>query len=245
LKKKKVAFAILIGSLLAFFPFVISFPSLPGYIGRFLSPQVHWPRYILRQSIEMGRVDGNFLRFFNRDPKRVVPSEENIIVSPADGWVKAILDNKDKYSICIAMRLYDVHVNYFPISGKIIQISEEGIKIDDISYREWELNYRGIGEFKAFQKITVLQTRIGIVTVRQITNWWARRIRVFHEVGDDMHIGDKLGRILLGSSVVLEIPKINPLNNQEIELLVKEADKSQPVDERKRISGGETIVARY
>ena len=80
-----------------------------------------------------------------------------------------------------------------------------------------------------FQKITTFETEIGIVRVRQITSFFAKRISVFLKEGQTYKIGTRLGNVLAGSTVVLEIPN-------KVTVTVKKNDE---------VLAGETIVARY
>lgn len=64
--------------------------------------------------------------YFFRNPKRIIPTNENLIVAPADGTVQDIvhLDSDDFihapcYKVIIFLSVFDVHVNRAPIAGTI------------------------------------------------------------------------------------------------------------------------------
>lgn len=79
-----------------------------------------------------------------------------------------------------------------------------------------------------YQKVTTIQTEIGMITVKQVTSSFAQRIRLYVKKGDKVKIGNKLGAILLGSHVVMELPP-------NIKFSVKKGEQ---------VYGGETIIAR-
>jgi len=123
------------------------------------------------------------------------------------------------------MRYTDVHVQRVPITGKVLSIEGGGQELKKgFRVMDYELD-----KMMPFQKITTFETEIGIVRVRQITSFFAKRIRVFLKEGQTYTMGTRLGNVLAGSTVVLEVPDI-------VTVLVK---KDQDV------IGGETIVARY
>ena len=66
-----------------------------------------------------------FVCFFFRNPNRDVPSDDSIIVSPADGTVMDVVEVEDSfveeacYKVIIFLSVFDVHVNRAPIEGEI------------------------------------------------------------------------------------------------------------------------------
>jgi hypothetical protein len=140
---------------------------------------------ILRSRIKKGsvdlnsekshRIDDRFLDWFNRDPERDIPTEPNVIVSPADGFITAIQPINEAVHIVIEMRYTDVHVQRVPIDGKIVTIEGGGKQLPaDHSVGDYTLE-----KLMPYQKVTVFDTEIGYVVVRQITSYFARRISVF------------------------------------------------------------------
>ncbi len=197
---------------------IVYFPNYPPILTRF------FPKPIIEIKGDE-KVNERFLAWFNRDPKRNIPNHPNIIISPADGVVKGIKKIKDTYHIIIEMRYTDVHVQRIPISGKVISITGGGKKLKG----EAEVNKYWSKKMLPYQKITVLETEIGNVAIRQITSFFAGRIEVFVKEGDIVSMGQRLGRVLAGSTIVLELPvKVNVL--------------VCPLDE---VIAGETIVAKY
>ncbi|AIY89998.1 phosphatidylserine decarboxylase [Geoglobus acetivorans] len=131
-----------------------------------------------------------FTLFFFRDPDREI---QEGVVSPADGRVVVI----DGRRIEIFMSLFDSHVNLSPWDGVVKKIE----------YRP--------GRFKpAFLKVSenemnriVISSDEGVFTVEQIAGVFARRILCYVGEGDAIEKGQKLGMIVFGSRVALEIPE--------------------------------------
>lgn len=137
-----------------------------------------------------------FIIHFNRDPKREPPADAKIIC-PADGVVINIVKDKEWQKIIIFMHLWDVHVQYVPISGKVIHIGHaKGSYLPADKAKAGENN----------QIITTLDTQIGKIIIKQISGILARRIKTFITEGQEVKIGEKLGRILFGSRVELWLP---------------------------------------
>ncbi len=68
------------------------------------------------------------LNFF-RDPKRIVPTQDNLILSPADGKIINITDFEDPKNgeklklISIFLSVFNVHANRMPIDGIFIDVN--------------------------------------------------------------------------------------------------------------------------
>ncbi|MCX8106268.1 MAG: phosphatidylserine decarboxylase family protein [Ignavibacterium album] len=144
------------------------------------------------------------LNFF-RDPERIIPSKENIVVSPADGrvlFVKEVIDEKfikgKAKQISIFMSPLNVHVNRIPISGKVDYL------------KHYEGEFIAAFEDKASEKNE--RTEIGItsdkgkVLFTQIAGFVARRIVCDLNIGDTVKIGERFGMIKFGSRVDILVP---------------------------------------
>src|SRR5262244_2674642 len=60
-----------------------------------------------------------FVAFFFRNPKREIPSDPRVIVSPADGRVVKVERVGNVTKLSIFLSLFDVHVNRSPMGGRI------------------------------------------------------------------------------------------------------------------------------
>jgi len=201
---------------------IVCFPNPPSLVRNWLNRH----RVDLQES-DRGNTapDKRFLDWFNRDPDRHVPPEPRIIVSPADGVLERIIRKDGRVHLIIEMRYTDVHVQRVPISGRVISIQGGGKELKKgFNVMDYELK-----KMMPFQKITTFKTAIGIVRVRQITSFFAKRIKVFLKTGRKYDTGARLGNVLAGSTIVLELP-------DSVKIVVKDGIE---------VVGGETIVARY
>jgi phosphatidylserine decarboxylase len=77
------------------------------------------------------------------------------------------------------------------------------------------------------QKVVTIKGALGTVKVRLITSYWARRIRVWVQPGQHLKKGERISRMLLGSTVVLQLPP----------------DMAVGVKPGQRVTAGETILS--
>jgi phosphatidylserine decarboxylase len=142
---------------------------------------------------------------FFRDPERAWTKGDRLVVSPADGEVVSLLEVEEPaflhgraLRISIFMNVFDCHVNRYPLDGRV-------------AYRHYNAGRFGhAGAEKASlsneQASVGLDTPQGKVLVRQIAGLVARRIVTDHEVGTDVHQGERMGMIRFGSRVDLFLP---------------------------------------
>ena len=166
------------------------------------------------------------LNFF-RDPKRIIPKQKNLILSPADGKIIKIdeVDNPNGdgrlKKISIFLSVFNVHINRMPVDGKFIDVKYvKGSFLAAFDHRASDNNER--------MEIT-MQTEFGIIKVKQIAGLVARRILCYANIGEKMEAGGRLGFIRFGSRTDI----ILPANiNLQIEL-------------DQKVIGGETIIGEY
>ncbi len=151
-----------------------------------------------------------FCTYFFRDPERVTPIREGLVISPADGVVSAIatvkvppeagLDDDELLRVTVFMNVFNVHVNRAPVNGRIAKISY-------ISGKFLNAELDKASEFNERQGLTIEMedgTKIGFV---QIAGLVARRIVKFVNEGDVMLAGQRFGLIRFGSRVDVYLPK--------------------------------------
>ena len=147
----------------------------------------------------------SFTLYFFRDPDRIPPAKENIVVSPADGrvlFIKEVIDNKFINSkanqISIFMSPLNVHVNRIPISGTVEYFDYfEGRYVAAFEDKASELNERTeIG----------ITNKNGKIFFTQVAGFIARRIINELNTGDDVKIGERFGMIKFGSRVDVVAP---------------------------------------
>src|SRR2546428_6215451 len=130
-----------------------------------------------------------FVAFFFRNPKRHIPPDPRVIVSPADGRVVKVERVGNVTKLSIFLSIFDVHVNRSPIAGRI----------EAIDYKR--------GKFKAAWNhaasvenernvIMVAQGDLKIVFT-QIAGLIARGIVCWKKVGDTVTTGVLAGLIRL------------------------------------------------
>jgi phosphatidylserine decarboxylase len=150
-----------------------------------------------------------WVAYFFRDPARVTPEGEGIVVSPADGVVQAIgprrpppeLELGDAPLTCISvfLNVLDVHVNRAPVGGRITRLVYHPGKFlnaaDDKASDE--------NERQSFR----IETHDGrVVGLVQIAGLIARRIVRFVEQGEVVHAGERVGLIRFGSRCDVYLP---------------------------------------
>ena len=146
-----------------------------------------------------------WIYYFFRDPERFSINDDNFLVSPADGLITSIseqrgpvelqLENKTYTRISVFMNVFNCHVNRTPISGKIEEINYKPGKFLNASLdKASEENERN------YFKVKCSSTGEEIIIV-QIAGLIARRIVCEVEQGQDLKQGDRIGMIRFGSRV--------------------------------------------
>jgi phosphatidylserine decarboxylase len=178
----------------------------------------------------MGAVLTLWCIFFFRDPDRVVPIREGLIVSPADGVVSSILQVKapaelnlgeeEWKRVSIFLNVFNVHVNRVPIEGKIIKgVYHHGKFFNATLDKASEDNERNslVVETQGKRKIAFVQ----------IAGLIARRIRCDVREGDTVKTGQRYGIIRFGSRMDIYLP----------------LDVAPLVILGQKMIGGETVIA--
>jgi len=146
---------------------------------------------------------------FFRDPARVTPIREGIVVAPADGRILMVvpalpppelgLGDQPLPRISIFMSVFDCHVNRSPAAGRIERIAyRPGTFINADLDKASEDNERNCFVIEA------ANGRYGVV---QIAGLVARRIVCFAVAGDRVGVGDRIGLIRFGSRVDVYLPE--------------------------------------
>ena len=146
---------------------------------------------------------------FFRIPKREHEHNENFIYSPADGKIVAIekttheaFPNEEVNFISIFMSITDVHINFSPISGTIVEKKYFSGK--------HLVAYNPKSSEKNEQTYVIIKNNKKKILVRQVAGILARRIINNWEIGEKINQFEELGMIKLGSRVDIITPnKIN------------------------------------
>lgn len=156
-----------------------------------------WSMRRVLAEIEAGRIPEDFRLFFDRDPERRTPEEKGLIVAPADGLLELRRREGRSPEFVVHLRLTDVHVQRVPLAGTVRDVRREG---SGFFYPDQEGYWGGV------QTATTIDSAAGAYVVRQITTLITRRIENDLRPGQAVATGQRLGRIRLGSTVVLELP---------------------------------------
>ena len=147
--------------------------------------------------------------YFFRDPPRVTPDRDDLVISPADGVVQSIVQAappeelemgpEPRTRIAVFMNVFNVHVNRIPIHGTISAAAyRSGQFINASSDKASEQNER-----QSLKVTTEGGRDVGFV---QIAGLVARRIICHAKVGDRMRAGERFGMIRFGSRVDVYLP---------------------------------------
>lgn len=202
------------------------FPFPSPLVKPFLPPQERWPTDQVMAWVESGNYDRSFLDYFARDPDRVVPAGPDA-VSPADGVIKDIVTRDSTAFFVVGLSFWDVHVVRTPVDGVVKKIEQQGLTFFRNSSETADEVYLH-DKPGPVQQILTLETSYGELKLRLITSYWASRLKVWVHEGDRLAKGERVGRILLGSSVVVDFP----------------ANLAFSVKRGQRVVGGETIIAK-
>jgi phosphatidylserine decarboxylase len=148
--------------------------------------------------------------YFFRDPVRVIPQQEGLVLSPADGVVSLIenvvpapdlgLGDTAVTRVSVFMNVFNCHVNRAPIAGTVRTVAyHKGQFLNASLDKASQLNERNSVMIE-----TATGARIGVV---QIAGLVARRIVCFVAVGDNIEIGHRFGLIRFGSRLDVYLPE--------------------------------------
>lgn len=187
---------------------------------------------------------------FWRDPERVPPENDGIVLSAADGevlYIRTIDEGSTPlvtkgarhyllreltgtsllasaaYVIAVEMNLLNVHVNRCPIAGQVKLLKH--IEGKFISLRKDE------APFVNERLTTIIESASFTVAVVQVASRLMRRVESYLGVGERVSVGQRLGMIRLGSLVAVVLPK-----REDVRIEVKPGD---------RVTAGVSVLARY
>jgi phosphatidylserine decarboxylase len=189
-----------------------------------------------------------YFLYFLRLPKRSIPDDETVFVSPANGKVIAIIYNPTQSTILyknnnkvldnfiegigsgatmvsIMMTPLDVHYQRAPATATLLeQVYVPGKKKNAMKHSD-SLEATLQNEYNAMLFEKADGTRFKVI---QIAGFLARRIVPYLETGNDIQQGGVIGLIKFGSQVTI-------IFDNNVEVLTKLGDK---------VVDGETVIAR-
>jgi len=174
-----------------------------------------------------------FYLFFNRSPARTVPKKG--IVSPANGKIVEVFEGdfsklfglpvkglEKAKLIVIRLSPLNVHVTRAPVSGVVKKIVHHVGKKLPVYIRK--------SLFKNARNIIVMDTGNTVAAIVQISGALARRVVCSVKKGDRIERGQKIGKIILGSTTVLALP------SKRFEINVRRGEN---------VMDGETVLGEF
>lgn len=180
------------------YPFIAAFAGVTIVLGLF-STSLFW----------IGLILTGWCTFFFRDPERITPVDDRLVISPADGFVSAVgpavppreleLGAVEMTRISVFMNVFSCHVNRAPVRGRISRIEHRPGKFlnADLDKASTENERNGL----------VIESPHGQMAVVQVAGLVARRIVCWAEAGTDISVGDRFGIIRFGSRLDVYLPK--------------------------------------
>ena len=177
----------------------------------------------------LGALATGWCVYFFRDPPRVTPLREGLVIAPADGVVSFVgraapppelgLGDQPRQRVSIFMSVFDCHVNRAPVAGRVARVAyKPGLFLSaDLDKASEDNERNGV----------LIESAAGAFGVVQIAGLIARRIVCFTEQGANLSAGDRFGLIRFGSRVDVYLPE-----NARI-----------LVGEQSRAIAGETVIA--
>ena len=157
----------------------------------------------------IGMVLTAWCAYFFRDPERVTPQDDDLIISPADGTVSAIqtvvppleleLGKEPMVRVSVFMNVFNCHVNRSPVRGRIVNVAyRPGLFLNaDLDKASEDNERNGL----------VIETAHGRVGVVQIAGMVARRIVCWVKPNEPVDAGERFGLIRFGSRLDIFLPE--------------------------------------
>jgi phosphatidylserine decarboxylase len=142
---------------------------------------------------------GLFCLYFFRDPKITITKGTGLILSPCNGTVLEITENKTEKIVRVFLSILDVHLQRSPISGKVVSVEYKSGKFLKAMAPQAHI----VNE----QNIITIENENTKCIVKQIAGIFARRCVAWVKQGDVLNIGDKIGIIKFSSQVDLHMQK--------------------------------------
>jgi phosphatidylserine decarboxylase len=202
------------------YPFIAAFAGVSLVLGLIWGP-LFW----------IGLILTGWCAYFFRDPERVTPVDDRLIVSPADGIVSFVgpavpprelgLGSTEMTRVSVFMNVFSCHVNRSPVRGRIQRIEHRPGKFlnADLDKASTENERNGL----------VIESPNGTIGVVQVAGLVARRIVCWVEAGTDIAIGERFGLIRFGSRLDVYLP----------------AGAAARVAIGQTSVGGETVIAEF
>jgi phosphatidylserine decarboxylase len=181
-------------------PFIGIFAAVAALLFRFAPEPFGWAGVVLTL----------WCAYFFRDPARVTPERDGLVISPADGTVQLIdeaapppelgMGEGKLPRVCVFMNVFNVHVNRIPAHGVVKDIAYHPGKFLNASLdKASEMNERN--------SLRITTEEGPDIAVVQIAGLVARRIKCDAVEGQVMRAGERFGLIRFGSRLDVYLPE--------------------------------------
>ncbi len=186
-------------------------------------------KYVITTSVIISLIPLSIVIYFFRNPRRQPNLNDSGVIAPADGKVVVIEKTfekeyfkEERIQISIFMSVWNVHINWFPVSGKIKYFRyHEGKYLLARNPKSSEENER---------TSVVIKTEKGQeILYRQIAGIVARRVVFYVREGEKVQQGKDCGFIKFGSRVDVFLP----------------ADVEVKVEIGEKVKGTQTLLAEF
>lgn len=178
-------------------PFIGAFAAASVALG-FVSTSLFW----------IGAILTAWCAYFFRDPERVTPVDDRLVISPADGVVSAVgpavpprelgFGPGEMTRISVFMNVFSCHVNRSPARGRVTAIEYRPGKFVNAELDKASVENERNG--------VVIDSPNGRIAAVQVAGLVARRILCWAEPGSDLAPGERIGLIRFGSRVDVYLP---------------------------------------
>lgn len=179
------------------YPFIAGFAAITLVLA-FFSTSLFWIGLILTA----------WCTYFYRDPTRVTPLDDRLVISPADGVVSSIvpavpprelgLGPAEMTRISVFMNVFSCHVNRAPVRGRITKVEHKPGRFlnAELDKASDENERNGL----------VIESPNGTIATVQIAGLVARRIVSWVDPGYSIGVGERFGLIRFGSRLDVYLP---------------------------------------
>ncbi|MBI5600108.1 MAG: phosphatidylserine decarboxylase family protein [Gemmatimonadetes bacterium] len=164
-----------------------------------------WPKPLLVAAAVVSFLLAVWVAYFFRDPERHGERGPGLVIAPADGKVVQVMEVDEPafmhgraIRIAIFMNVFSVHVNRYPVSGRVTYTHYNPGKFLNAAVDKASLENE--------QSSVGIESGAHRVLVRQIAGLVARRIVTYSRPGDRADQGERFGIIRFGSRVDVYLP---------------------------------------
>ena len=157
----------------------------------------------------LGSICTVWCAYFFRNPDRMTPMGDDLVISAADGVVQKIMEvappaeldlgDSEMIRVSVFLNIFNVHINRIPASGKILSLQYHPGKFFNASLDKASIHNE--------RQSVLMETKGGIkIAFIQIAGLIARRIVCDLEEGQEVDSGQRYGLIRFGSRVDIYLP---------------------------------------